>query len=389
MNSTTPTDTDAQHANQHPTDVREKPASGPPFEVDAEVKQSDTLAMIFNPASGSARAADDDNSRPSFREQIENALQAQNANYKFYETTEERGADAIAHELAQKGAAHIVVCGGDGTVMGAVNGLFRGQEKSDAPNPILSIIPAGTANLLATALGISTEIEAAVQTALEGRDTEIDLGRCGETVFALGLGLGLTERLVSQASARDKETLGKFAYVKAMYQELGAPPTNFRFKLDDNAEQTDRGVAVVVANAGDVGGKLQFAPDAKMDDGLLDLCILHRFSFTDAVRMVVKMLIGKLPNDRAVTFLQAKTIEILSEPPLDLQIDGEEVDGGTPLTASVMPSALKVRVQQEQVDDQTNDIIPAAETSSPRPLLLAALGVVAVIGSLVWWRRRD
>ena len=375
------------HSTQHQTDVRQKPAADAALAVDPQVKQSTTLAIIFNPASGSARAADDDKDNPSFREQIENVLQQQNADYQFYETTKERGADAIAHELAKSNAAHIVVCGGDGTVMGAVNGLFQGQEKTDAPNPILSIIPAGTANLLATALGIATEIEAAIKTALHGRDVEIDLGRCRETVFALGLGLGLTERLVSQASARDKETLGKLAYVKAMFKELGASPTTFRFKLDDGEEQTDRGVAVVVANAGDVGGKLQFAPDAKMDDGQLDLCILHRFSLGDAARMVLKMLIGKLPGDRAVTFLQAKTIEILSEPPLDLQIDGEEVDGGTPLTATVMPNALKVRVPQEQVD-AADKIIPAAQTSDPRPLIFGALGVVALIGGLVWWKRR-
>ncbi len=373
-------------AAQHADDVREELT--PDTDLGSEISAEATLAIIFNPASGSARAADDDKSSPSFREQIESALQKHNANYEFHETTKERGADAIALELAKAGAERIVVCGGDGTVMGAVNGLFQGQEKTDAPNPVLSIVPAGTANLLATALGISTETEDAVKTALEGRDVEIDLGRCGETVFALGLGLGLTERLVSQASARDKETLGKFAYVKAMYKELGAPPTEFRFKLDEGDEQESRGVAIVVANAGDVGGKLQFAPDARMDDGLLDLCILHRFSLGDAARMVAKMLIGKLPNDRAVTFLQAKTIEILSEPPLDLQIDGEEIDGGTPLTASAMPGALKVRVPQEQVDEQTDHIIPAAETSSPRPLILAALGVVALIGGLVWWKRR-
>ncbi len=378
-----------QHTNQHPTDVREEPAKDADIEVPAKVTQNDVLALIFNPASGSARAAADDNGIPGFREQIEKALQAQNANYEFYETTKERGADAIAQQLAKEGAQHIVVCGGDGTVMGAVNGLFRGQEKTDVPNPILSIVPAGTANLLATALGISTEVEKAVKTAIEGRDTEIDLGRCGESVFALGLGLGLTERLVSQASARDKEKLGKWAYAKAMYNELGAPPTKFRFKIDNGAEQTDSGVAVVVANAGDMGGKLQFAPDARMDDGLLDLCILHRFSIKDAARMLVKMLIGKLPSDRAVTFLQAKEIEILSEPPLDLQIDGEEVDGGTPLTASVMPNALRVRVPQEQIDEETDEIIPAAEISSPRPLVLAALGVLAVVAGLVWWRRRD
>lgn len=354
---------------------------------DSELPRVTELAVIFNPASGSARAAADDNGL-SFREQIESALQKHQANYRFYETTKERGAAAIALELARQGVAHIVVCGGDGTVMGAINGLFRGQKKSDAPNPVLSIVPAGTANLLATALGISSQTEAAVQTAFEGRDVEIDLGHCGETVFALGLGLGLTERLVSQASARDKETLGKWAYVKAMYQELGAPPTTFRFKLDDGAEQISRGVAVVVANAGDVGGKLQFAPNAKMDDGKLDLCILHQFSLKDAARMIAKMLMGRLPEDRAVTFRQAKTIEILSEPPLDLQIDGEEVDGGTPLTATTMPAALKVRVPQEQVDERTHEIIPAAQTSSPRPWVMAALSVLALMGGWLWWKRR-
>jgi diacylglycerol kinase family enzyme len=103
-------------------------------------------------------------------------------------------------------------------------------------------------------------------------------------------------------------------------------------------------VALVIANAGEISGKLQFAPDAKMDDGLLDVCVLRRFYFRDALRMGWQTLFGDIRADRAVEFYQAKRAEITSNPPLDLQIDGEEVEERTPLVAEVRPGALRVRV---------------------------------------------
>jgi len=353
------------------------------------------MIVILNPASGSVKKSDKDGAGdgPSeFLTQVEAELKKQGADYQLLETTPEIGGDQLSRQAAQDGARHIVVCGGDGTVMSAINGLF-GDENENQQRPIISIVPGGTANLLATALGIPADIAAAVKVTVSGIDYPIDLGRCGKHVFALGLGLGLTEKLVSQASAEEKEKLGKLAYVKAMFSELGAAPTRFRFRLDDGAEQHGKGVAIVVANAGDIGGSLQFAPDARMNDGQLDFCILHRFGLGDCARMIVKMVMGTLPKDRAVTFSQARKIEILSEPPLDLQIDGEVVDESTPLTAEVVPKALTVRVPPEYLDKQREQDEAQADQSTLAPVkrhpLLFAAPIAVIMGAAFWlWRRK-
>jgi YegS/Rv2252/BmrU family lipid kinase len=297
------------------------------------------LIVILNPKSGS--------SGPDFRAQIEAALQGNSASYEIRETQPDVSAAELARAAAQEGATHIIAAGGDGTIMSVVNGLGReGGAK-------LSIIPGGTANLLATALGIPADPEKAVQVALTGQEQVLDLGECGDKLFALGLGLGLTEKLVSQASAEEKEKLGRLAYLKAMLEELGARPSRFKFQLDDNEPQLAAGVAAVVANAGDIGGGLHFAPDAKMDDGLLDLCILHRFYWRDFVRLIWRGLRGDLPEDRVVSFYQAKKIRLEATPPLDLQIDGEVVDMQTPLEAKVRPKGLRVTVPR-MAEENTN-----------------------------------
>ncbi len=367
---------------------------------------AEAIIVLLNPASGTVKSDSDDAAKkgPSFRERIESCLKEKGARFEIRETTPEVGAHVLARQAAREGVKRIVVCGGDGTVMSAVNGLNTGQDDTgEAPGqgerpeqderPVLSIVPGGTANLLAAALEIPTDIEDAIEIALSGVERAIDLGRCGPHVFALGLGLGLTEKLVSQASARDKESLGKLAYAKAMFSELGARPTHFRFQIDGGPQTQARGVGIVIANAGKVGGTLKFAPNALMDDGLLDLCILHRFDLRDALRMVGKMVLGNLPEDRAVTFLQGKSIQILSEPPLDLQIDGEEVDESTPLTAQVLPGALRVRVSAKsnvQMDtEKTQKQSPeAAPPASRARLIAAALGAALAIGAALIWKRK-
>jgi YegS/Rv2252/BmrU family lipid kinase len=229
----------------------------------------------------------------------------------------------------------------------------EGEEKEDMPSVTLSIVPGGTANLLAQALGIPTDVESAVACVVAGEDRVIDLGRCGEYLFALGLGIGLTERLVSQASTQAKEKIGRLAYVVAMLKELGAKPHTFTLKRDDKRSHRKRGVAVVIANAGEIGGKMKFAPDALMDDGLLDVCILHRFFLRDVFRMMWSTLIGDIRQDRAISFYQARHIELGSNPPLDLQIDGEVVDLTTPLVVDVVPRALRVRVPAKEKEAAT------------------------------------
>ena len=304
-----------------------------------DLMNSNSPLLIINPASGDG---DED-----FRADVEKAFKKSGAAYEIVETKPDLDGETLARQAIENGARDIVACGGDGTIMSVVNGIARAQEQSGQRDCVLSIVPGGTANLVATALGIPIDIEKSVACAADKICDErtIDLGRCEQYYFVLGTGIGLTERLVSQTSAREKEKLGKLAYVKSMLQDLGARPHGISFKLDERRSKRARGVAIVVANAGTIGGKLDFAPRAKMDDGILDLCILHSFGFRDLLRIICNSLLGRLEKDRSVSFYQARRIEISTDPPLRIQIDGEaENDLRLPMVCEVVASALRVRV---------------------------------------------
>ncbi len=225
--------------------------------------------------------------------------------------------------------------------------------------------------------------------ALEGDERRIDLGACGDTLFALGLGLGLTEKLVSGASSEEKEKWGKWAYVKALLEEVGAKPTTFSYTLDGGQEQSAQGVAVVVANAGTISGNVEFAPGALMDDGQLDLVILHHLGKRDLVRLAWRALTGSLEEDRAVTCVAGKKILVKSNPPLDIQIDGETVDFHPPLEVEVRPGALRVAVPNEEqkatlAKALAEAVVAPVTDEAGRPRWWILVPVAALIGALVW-----
>lgn len=299
------------------------------------------LIIIINPKSGDG----DDN----FRADVEKAFKENGANHEIRETKPDLSGEELAQQAMKEGARDIVACGGDGTIMSVVNGIAKTQTESGNDDCTLSIVPGGTANLVATALQIPIDIKESVACAAGKKSEErtIDLGRCEKYYFVLGVGVGLTERVISKTSSKEKEALGKLAYVKSMLGDIGARPHSIKFKLDERSSKRARGVAIVIANAGTIGGKLDFAPRARMDDGVLDLCILHSFGARDLVRIIWHSLTGKLEKERSVSFYQAKRIEIETDPPQRVQVDGElEEDLKLPLFAEVVPKALRVRVLQ-------------------------------------------
>ena len=306
-----------------------------------------SLIVIINPKSGDG----DDN----FRADVEKLFKKSGVEYEIRETKPDLSGEELARKAIEEGARDIVACGGDGTIMSVVNGIAKSQAESGESDCTLSIVPGGTANLVATALQIPIDIEDSVACAAGQKSEErtIDLGRCEQYYFVLGIGVGLTERVISKTSSKEKETLGKLAYVKSMLGDLGARPHHIKFKLDKRSSKRSRGVAIVVANAGTIGGKLDFAPDALMDDGKLDLCILHSFGLRDLVRIIWHSLTGKLDKERSVSFYQAKRIEIETDPPQRVQVDGElEEDLALPLVVEVVPKALRVRVPQKEMPEK-------------------------------------
>lgn len=285
------------------------------------------IVAIVNPASGSA----DD----GWREKI-----AAVEGVEIRETTESCGPDEVAADAVRDGATEIWACGGDGSVMAVIEGLHKAGKLAET---VVAILPAGTANLVATALGLPDDPDGAVAVATGGEVRVVDLGLSNGTPFALGIGIGLTERLVSEASSEAKKRFGKLAYAWAMVKELGARPHRFELVLDDGPPEKMAGVAVVIANTGEMGHGLTFAPNAALDDGVLDVCVLKRFEWTDIPHLGWNLLRGRLAADRAMEFRQARTVEVRANPPLEIQIDGEPVEARTPIRAEAIPKALRVR----------------------------------------------
>ncbi|CAN5445190.1 YegS/Rv2252/BmrU family lipid kinase [soil metagenome] len=297
---------------------------------------SQTAIVILNPASGSS---DDD-----LRSKIEKLLSDRNVDYEIRETSKAKDGKALAAEACQQGAKHILACGGDGTVMAVINGI--GPKEGEQHSPVLSIIPAGTANLLAAALQIPADIEKAVAIAIDGTDALIDLGCIDETYFALGIGIGIAERFVSEASHEAKDKMGRLAYVLALAKEVGTPPSTYTVKLDDQPDTEYQGVSLVIANVGEFGG-IKIDPNARPSDGFLDICIVEQFTFWDALRLAFRAISESLHTDRKVTMLKAKKVQIKTKQPLAIQIDGESVEQTTPFTATIIPKALNARIPSE------------------------------------------
>lgn len=300
-------------------------------ESQTQEEPRENFTVILNPKSGSV----DSGTKTDLRQEIEKAGVA----HKILEMKQGVDGEQLAAQAIKDGARHLIASGGDGTVMAVMNAILKSGEEV-----LLSIAPGGTANLIAAALNIPTSVEDSVQVALYGRECRIDVGKTGDRYFALGVGVGLAEKLVSGTDDAIKDRIGRVAYAWAALKGVGAKPGRFKLVPSHGEAQEVDAVGIVVANVGGIGDRLKFAPEAKINDGLLDICILHRLGLLDAARLALKVLFGGLQDDRAVTYLQWQSVKIESNGNWPVQIDGEDGEFATPLTAKAIRSALRLTV---------------------------------------------
>ena len=300
----------------------------------------DRIVVILNPKSGSTDG--------ELRGQIEEALGAKNLDFEIRETTPEVGAAELGRAARKEKIAHVIACGGDGTIMGVINGL--GANSSGETPVMLTVVPGGTANLFAKSLGIPDEPVEALSLAWEGVAQEVDLGQWDDSLFALGIGVGVTERFISETSDSEKDKFGPIAYVMALLKEVGAPPSTFSLCVDGGEVKEFSGVAIVVANVGEFAG-IKIAEGARANDGMLNVCVLHRFEMRDLFRLGWRAVTGRLSNDRKLTVLRAKSVDVSTTPAMDAQIDGEPGDLKTPVKAVVIPRAIRVNLPRASETD--------------------------------------
>jgi diacylglycerol kinase (ATP) len=239
----------------------------------------------------------------------------------------------------RKGCEMVVAAGGDGTLNEVVNGL-----REDASAIVLGLIPLGTGNDFARTLGLPREVDEAIALLRAGHTRAIDLVRVtsDEMRYFVNVSTGGFSGLVDEKLTPEmKKTWGPLAYLRgaaAALPKLRAYRTTI--SLDSAESLTLRLYDVVIANGRYVGSGTQIAPEASIDDGLLDIVLIPKCSAAELAVLAARVALGNHLSSPAIVFRRAAKVTVNSRPRMWFNVDGELV-GNEPAEFEVLPRALQ------------------------------------------------
>ena len=249
-------------------------------------------------------------------------------------TEPDRPATAVSAAVAA-GARLVLAAGGDGTVREVVEGAW-------GTSAVLGILPLGTANVLARNLGIPRRLEEAIRVALRGRDRALDVARTQKGLFLVAAGMGLDARMMSAFEARARHRIGLVAYVASALRHLADPAFEVTVECDGAAPLHRLVAAALVGNVARLPLGIRLHPEARFDDGRLEVILIHPRGPVGWPR-VAAALLGS-PDRGAVERLPARRVEIRTTSPQPMELDGDAAGWGTSLTAQVHPRSVLIRV---------------------------------------------
>lgn len=261
--------------------------------------------------------------------------------YDLYETTgEESLREVVQTAVAEKQYAWVAATGGDGTVSQVASGLVG------TPVP-LAIVPAGTGNALAKELNIPLQTEAACRLLLQQPARRyIDAMRVGEQHFFLQMGIGLESVTMRNTPVIQKNRWGRMAYLWTAVKTLfGWQPHRFTLVIDGQTHQVAAS-ELVIANAGQIGILgLKWRESILVDDGRLDIAVIHARSWADYLQVIGMMLRRRQYRSPHIRYFTArKEVVVQAARPLPVHGDGEMLPDEMPVTAVLVPRAISVLV---------------------------------------------
>ncbi|MGC5165540.1 diacylglycerol/lipid kinase family protein [Luteimicrobium sp. DT211] len=288
-----------------------------------------SVAVILNPN----RLEDPDELRDHVAHRLADAGWPEPA---WFETTAEDPGTGQARQAAADGAEVVLVCGGDGTVRAAVQGLAG----TDAA---LGVLPGGTGNLLAGNLGIPAEVDGALDVVLRGDRCRIDVGVTGDLTFVVMAGIGLDAAIMDDAPTRLKNAAGPVAYVVAAIKHLFDDELHVEVVVDDAEPLRRHARTVVVGNVGRLQGALELLPDAEADSGVLEVAVIAPRTAWHWLHLLAGVALRRRHVPRR-ELLRGSHVVVRTARPERRQVDGDVIEPSTTLEVSVRPAALRVCV---------------------------------------------
>lgn len=285
------------------------------------------VCLIVNPSAGAGRAA-------RLLGGVEGALRGMGRRFHVHRTTSIDHAAELSRDAAAAGEI-VAAMGGDG-LTGAVAGPLCGSEGT------LLVLPGGRGNDFARKLGIGGDPVAACELLAAGRERRVDAGQVGDRTFLGILSAGLDSDVQVIANAT-RLPLGQGAYLYGVLRALRAwRPARWEVSIDGEP-RSFAGYSVAVCNSGMFGGGMQLAPEAELDDGLLDVVLSEDVSKWRYLRGLPKVFKGTHVDDPGLHFLRGRVVSIAADRPFTAYADGDPI-ADLPATVRVLPGVLRVLV---------------------------------------------
>jgi YegS/Rv2252/BmrU family lipid kinase len=257
------------------------------------------------------------------------------------EVPKSRKAPAQVRRALDGGAELLIAWGGDGMVQRCVDVLAG----SDVP---LAIIPAGTANLFATNLGIPSDIEAAVDVGLHGARRRVDLGRFNGERFAVMAGAGFDAAMIRDASNGSlKERLGRVAYVWTGSENLRSKPFRANIQVDGANWYKGKASCILLGNVGKLVGGVEAFEDARPDDGRLELGVVTAEGLLEWGRMIARAAVGPVDKSPLAQTTKARSVKVKLNRKILYELDGGDRTKVKAFKVKVEPGAVTVCVPKD------------------------------------------
>ena len=291
-------------------------------------------AVIINPISGTGGRLDIARARAEMAAAF---LEARGVEPEVFLTERVGHARELALATIAQGVAVVIAWGGDGTINEVASVLAFGPAA-------LGIVPSGSGNGLARELGIPFEPDRALAVALGDRERVIDAGELDGRLFFNIAGIGLDARVAHEFSAGGMVRRGFARYLEITARELFTYRPDEHTIVTDGEPQRERALLIAIANARQYGNGALIAPEARVDDGKLDVVVIAYRSPIRALLQVPRVFLGQIGRVPGVTMRRATEVEITSAHQVLYHVDGEPFVGGASIRGHVRPQALRVKV---------------------------------------------
>jgi diacylglycerol kinase (ATP) len=266
--------------------------------------------------------------------ELRRELERQGVENPFWrEVPKSKAAPRELKRALDNGVELIFVWGGDGMLQRCIDAI-------GGTDAALAILPAGTANLLATNLEIPQDIEQAVAIGLRGDRRKLDVGRFNGERFAVMAGAGFDASMIRQAEGGLKDRFGRVAYVWTGSNGLRAKPFKAKIAIDGTSWYSGSASCVLVGNVGRLFGGIEIFEDARYDDGRLDVGVVNADGVIDWIRTLARTALGHPDRSPLVRVTSAKKIEVKLDRKVLYEVDGGE---------RVKVKSFKIKVEPKAV----------------------------------------